>query len=83
MGRARKRKENTMTNETTRPTHRVYAVTRKAGAEKGFWTQIGAAWAHKDGKGFAVKLDLLPLGDAEIVIREPRAEAEAGEPAEA
>jgi len=26
-----------------------------------------------------VKLDFLPLGDAEIVIREPRQEAEGGE----
>ena len=42
---------------------------------KGFWTTIGAAWAHQDGKGFSVKLDYLPLnGGAEIVIREPRAE---------
>src|SRR5277367_2662834 len=43
-----------MTNtETTskRPTHRVYAVTKAEGADKGFWTTIGAAWPHEDGKG--------------------------------
>ena len=57
-----------------RPTHRVYAVTKTEGDDKGFWTTIGAAWAHQDGKGFNVKLDFLPLGGAEIVIREPRAE---------
>ena len=63
-------------NETTskRPTHRVYAVTKTEGSDKGFWTTIGAAWAHKDGKGFNVKLDYLPINGAEIVIREPRAE---------
>ncbi len=32
--------------------------------DKAFWNRIGAAWPHKDGKGFAVILD----GD--IVIRE-------------
>ena len=59
--------------ETTskRPTHRVYAVTKTEGSDKGFWTTIGAAWAHKDGKGFNVKLEFLPLSGAEIVIREP------------
>jgi hypothetical protein len=56
------------------PTQRVYAVTKAEGAEKGFWTEIGAAWAHQDGKGFNLKLDYLPLNGAEIVIREPRAE---------
>ena len=62
--------------ETTskRPTHRVYAVTKAEGADKGFWTTIGAAWPHQDGKGFNVKLDYLPLNGAEIVIREPKAD---------
>ena len=57
-----------------RPTHRVYAVTKAEGADKGFWITIGAAWAHQDGKGFNVKLDYAALNRAEIVIREPRAE---------
>jgi hypothetical protein len=64
-----------------RPTHRVYAVTKTEGNDKGFWTTIGAAWAHKDGKGFSVKLEFLPLSGAEIVIREPlpeQSQAEAG-----
>jgi hypothetical protein len=57
------------------PTHRVYAV-KKIGDDKkkSHWTEIGAVWAHQDGKGFNVKLDFLPLADAEIVIREPRTE---------
>ena len=64
----------TKTETTNRPTHRVYAVTKAEGADNGFWTTIGAAWAHQDGKGFNVKRDYLPLNGAEIVIREPRAE---------
>ena len=59
-----------MTTETnnTRPTHRIYAVT-KSGKKK-FWQPIGALWSHTDGKGFNQKLDYLPLNNAEIVIRE-------------
>jgi hypothetical protein len=56
------------------PTHRVYAVTKNG--DKSFWTEIGAAWAHQDAKGFNVKLDYLPLNGAEIVIREPRTESD-------
>ena len=65
--------------ETTskRPTHRVYAV--KKNGEKSFWTEIGAAWANHDGKGFNVKLDFMPLNGAEIVIREPLPEKAPGE----
>ena len=57
------------TETSKRPTHRVYAVTKNG--DKSFWTEIGAAWSHQDGKGFNVKLDYLPLNGAEIVIREP------------
>jgi hypothetical protein len=59
-----------MSNDTTtktRPTHRVYAVTKTG--EKKFWQPIGALWAHSDGKGFSQRLDYLPLNDAQIVIR--------------
>ena len=58
----------------TRPSHKIYAV-RKNG-ERNYWTEIGAAWPHGDGEGFNLKLDLMPLGEAEIVIRKPRAQAE-------
>jgi hypothetical protein len=58
------------TESPNRPTQRVYAV-RKASNDKSYWTEIGAAWSQKDGKGFNVKLDYLRLNGAEIVIREP------------
>ena len=59
-----------MTNEsnTSRPTHRVFTVT-KSGKGK-YWQPIGALWAHTDGKGFYQRLDYLPLNGAEIVVRE-------------
>ena len=64
------------------PTHRAYAVTRNRG--KSYWREIGAAWAHGDGKGYGLKLDYLPLDpNAEIVIREPLPKEEAAEHDEA
>jgi hypothetical protein len=62
------------TEISKRPMHRVYAVTKNG--DKSFWTEIGAAWSHQDGKGFNVKLDYLPLNGAEVVIREPRTEGD-------
>ena len=58
-----------MTTKTNppRPTHRVYAVT-KTGESK-FWQPIGAMWTHTDAKGFNLRIDYLPLNDAEIVVR--------------
>jgi hypothetical protein len=77
-----RRKEHHMSKTNNRPSHRVYAVTKNG--DRNFWQPIGAAWAHGDGEGFNLKLDYLPLNDAEIVIRKPKAEeadAPAGETA--
>ena len=64
---------------SNRPTHRVYAV-RKIGDGKTYWAEIGAAWANpRDGKGFNLKLTLMPVGEADIVTREIEAEADAQE----
>jgi hypothetical protein len=56
--------------ETTKtlPTHRVYSVS-KNGEKKATWTEIGAAWPHKDGKGFNLTFTALPLEGAQIVLR--------------
>jgi hypothetical protein len=66
----------TKTDTPNRPTHRVYSV-RKSGNEKAYWTQIGAAWQNQDGKGFNIKLNLLPLDGTEIVMREVKDEPDA------
>ena len=51
-----------MTTTTSKtPSHYIYAVTKRDGAEKGHWTQIGAAWPNADGKGFNIDLALSPL----------------------
>jgi len=61
-----------MTNETknSKPTHRVFHIRKfeKDGEKKNFWTGIGVAWPHKDGKGFNLKLECFPV-DGEITIR--------------
>ncbi|MDX1968861.1 MAG: hypothetical protein SFV23_16925 [Planctomycetaceae bacterium] len=49
------------------PTHSVYHVRERQG-QKGFWTRIGAAWAHADGQGFNVHVDCVPL-DGRLTIR--------------
>ncbi len=60
-----------MSNDTAtknRPTHRVYSVTKNA--ENGSkWTEIGAAWPHKDGQGFNLKFNAMPANGAEVVLR--------------
>jgi hypothetical protein len=63
------------TNTKTRPTHRIFAVTKQG--EKKFWQPIGALWAHNDGKGFNQRLDYLPLNGAEIVVRTIEEEVDA------
>jgi hypothetical protein len=70
-----RRKEHHMSKTTNRPSHRVYAVTKNG--KRSFWKPIGAAWVHGDGEGFNLKLDYLPLNDAEIVVRKPSAAADA------
>ena len=42
------------------PSHIAYHV-RNGNSDKGFWTRIGAAWAHADGNGFNIQIETLPL----------------------
>jgi hypothetical protein len=69
--------EDTMSDDK-KPTHRAFIVkkfTDKDGTEKSRWLDIGSVWTHRDGKGFDVNLEALPL-DGRIVIRldEPKTE---------
>lgn len=51
------------------PSHIAYQVRDREG-QKGFWTRIGSAWAHADGKGFNIQLEALPV-DGRISLRIP------------
>jgi hypothetical protein len=62
-----------MSNNTPsklRPTHRIYSV-MPVPEGKSIWTEIGAAWANKDGKGFNLQFTARPLEGAGIVLRKP------------
>jgi hypothetical protein len=49
------------------PSHVAYQVRDREG-KKGFWTRIGSAWAHADGQGFNIQLEVVPL-DGRITLR--------------
>ena len=49
------------------PTHVVYQVRDREGG-KGFFTRIGAAWPHRDGKGFNIQIESVPL-DGRLTLR--------------
>lgn len=56
-----------MTNTTSnRPSHRLFNVT--GDGEQARWNDIGAAWLTKDGKGFTITLNAIPLS-GRIVMR--------------
>jgi hypothetical protein len=58
---------NSENNTTTKaPTYVAYQV--RGANQKGFFTRIGAAWPNKDGKGFNIQLDAVPL-DGRITLR--------------
>jgi hypothetical protein len=57
----------TQTTTSKSPSHIVYQVRDREGG-KGFFTRIGAAWPHKDGKGFNIKIESVPL-DGRITLR--------------
>jgi hypothetical protein len=64
-------KPTTANSDTTasanRPAFRLYSVTGEGDAAR--WTDIGVAWATRDGKGFTLNLNALPL-NGRVVMRE-------------
>lgn len=58
------------TSTTNKPSHDVCFVRGRDG-QKGYWTTIGAGWAHRDGGGMNVDLRFLPVDfhEGRIVIR--------------
>jgi hypothetical protein len=49
-----------------KPTHRLYRVL--GDGKDASWTPIGAAWPNKDGKGFNLTCDAVPL-TGRLVLR--------------
>ena len=61
------------TARSTAPSFVAYHV-REIKEGKDFWTRIGSAWEHKDGKGFNLQIDLIPI-DGRITLRRPEEKA--------
>ena len=59
--------ETNPTAASKAPSHIAYHVRDREG-KKGFWTRIGSAWAHADGKGFSLQVEMVPL-DGRISLR--------------
>ncbi|BCH05665.1 hypothetical protein MesoLj131b_76640 (plasmid) [Mesorhizobium sp. 131-2-5] len=65
---------NTKTKKTEAKTPMYLAYTvrdAKEQGQKGFWTRIGAFFAHEDGEGGTLLLEALPL-DGRVVLRAPK-----------
>ena len=56
------------TNEPKTPAFQAWHVTSKG--DDSFWTKVGAAWHHRDGKGLSLQLSVIPM-NGQIVLREP------------
>lgn len=54
------------TASTNKPTHRLYRVDGEGKSAN--WTAIGAAWPNRDGAGFSILCDAVPL-QGRIVMR--------------
>ena len=58
---------------TTRPSHRAYVIEDRDGEQTeqgGFWTRVGSAWPHKDGKGLNIQLVPGIAVSGRLVLRE-------------
>lgn len=68
-----KKSQDNQTTTSKAPSYITYQVRDRAGGEA-FWTRIGSAWAHADGKGLNIQIDVVPL-DGRISLRVPSEKA--------
>ncbi len=63
----------TKTDNRNRPAFTAYSVEPKVDGkpDKPRWTPIGVAWPHRDGEGYDITLDALPIGNR-ITLRVPK-----------
>jgi hypothetical protein len=57
-------------SKSAKPPYIAYAVIDRGEEKKSKWREIGAAFSHKDGKGFDILCDVLPL-TGRITLRVP------------
>lgn len=59
--------------EPKSPLYHAYTVRDAKEGQKGFWTRIGAFFAHDDGEGGTLLLEALPI-DGRVVLRAPKSD---------
>ena len=64
------RNQTTKTSNDKASSYIAYQVRDRGEGEKGFFTRMGAAWAHKDGNGFNIQLEAFPI-EGRVVLRTP------------
>ena len=62
-----------MSDDNKGPDHIAYSVRNRGEGKDAAWNRVGAAWQHRDGKGFDVQLDATPV-DGRVTLREQRRE---------
>jgi len=50
--------------------HPIYYARDLKDSNKAKWTKIGDVWPHNDDKGFSVELELMPVQNGRIHLRE-------------
>lgn len=55
------------------PDYIAYSVRDRGQDKDAAWNRVGAAWEHRDGKGYDVQLDATPV-DGRLTLREQRRE---------
>jgi hypothetical protein len=67
---------DTQTKETKpaskTPSYVAYNVTNRGEGKKSKWREIGVVFGHKDGKGYDILIDVVPLS-GKITLRAPEA----------
>lgn len=63
-----------MTDTPKGPDYVAYSVKDRGPDKDAAWNRVGAAWQHRDGKGYDVQLDATPV-DGRVTLREQRREA--------
>ena len=53
---------------TKAPDFLAWHVSQKG--DKSYWNKVGAAWAHRDGNGYTIQLEVVPI-NGRIVLRQP------------
>lgn len=56
-----------------KPEMLAYSVKDRGEGQDAVWNRVGAAWQHRDGKGFDIQMDATPV-DGRLTLREQKRE---------